>query len=104
MTLEAIATSWVLTLTKVVTAVGGVEKDLDTEYKVGEADIVVGEGGMVSFPRTRSTLEPISQSDITLQISTSGSVLQRSRIFGRTKVNILELPVIIQVIYIQLSN
>ena len=43
MTSLEITTSQVLTLTKVVAAIGGVEEDLDVEDKAGEADAVVEE-------------------------------------------------------------
>ena len=104
MTLASIATSWVLTLTNVVVEVRGAEEDLDAEDKLEEAYSVVGEGYMDSLPRTRSMIVPILPSDITLRISTVGSVLHRSRRFGITKAKILYLPARIRVITLQLRN
>ena len=89
MTLKEIATYWVLILTEVVVVAGGVEEDLEPEYEVGEADVVVGEGGMEFLPRMRLTYVPISPNSIILRNSTAGSVLQKIRRFGRTKVNSL---------------
>ena len=76
----------------------------EVEDEVGEADAVVGEGGVESRPRTGSTFVLISPSPIIIRISTSGSILQRSIIFGRKKVNRLELTVIIRVIPLKLRN
>ena len=104
MTLKEIATYWVLILTEVVVVAGGVEEDLEPEYEVGEADVVVGEGGMEFLPRMRLTYVPISPNSIILRNSTAGSVLQKIRRFGRTKVNSLELPARIRVTPLQSMN
>ena len=85
-------------------AVRVVEKDLDVEDEVGEADAVVGEGGVESRPRTGSTFVLISPSPIIIRISTSGSMLQRSKRFGITKENSLDLLARIRMIPIQLRN
>ena len=77
------------------------EEDLGMEYEVREAGVVLGEGGMGFLPRMWLKPLPKSPSPIILWTSTDGSVLQKRRRFGRTKVNSLELPARIRVIHIQ---
>ena len=80
------------------------EEGLNTKGKGMEADAVVGEGNMGSLPRMRSMPVPISPSHIIPRISTAGSVLQKSRRYGITKVNSLYLKVRIRVIPLQSRN